>query len=443
MASSKDQPPEDGTLGIEDSGRVPALRGFRITVLSGPDTSKSWDFHERAVMGTDARADAQLCDRTVSRFHCEISAGSDGYRVRDLGSTNGTVLDGVRVEDAWLRGAATLTVGESCLRFEVVGEPQALDLSARTSFGALIGTSVAMRACFSILERIARTDSTVLLEGETGSGKDAAAEALHQLGPRAESPLVVVDCGAAHGNLLESQLFGHERGAFTGADAKRSGAFEEADGGTIFLDEIGELPLELQPKLLRVLENKQIQRVGSNLTRRVDARVIAATNRDLRAEVNRGNFRADLYFRVAVVRARLPPLREHPEDIPLLARRLLTALGASRTLVDELLDIDFLAHLQRSSWPGNVRELRNHLERCMVFQQPLPTTLDGTASEPSRAARVDLPFDQARREVLETFEREYLSAQLERHGNSTTKAAAAAGVGRVYLYKLLKRHGLR
>ncbi|MEZ4222241.1 MAG: sigma 54-interacting transcriptional regulator [Polyangiaceae bacterium] len=434
---------DDHTVGLEDSGRASALRGFRLTIVEGQDVGTTHEFHERAVVGSQQNVDVLLQDRTVSRYHCEIVASPEGYRVRDLGSTNGTVLDGVRVEEAWLRGASVVSVGGTRLRFDVAGEAQPLALSSRSAFGSLVGSSVAMRSCFALLERVAETDSTVLLEGETGCGKDAAAEALHQLGARKERPLVVVDCGAAHGNLLESQLFGHERGAFTGADARRSGAFEEAQGGTIFLDEIGELPLELQPKLLRVLEHKQIQRVGSNVTHRVDARIIAATNRDLRAEVNKGNFRADLYFRLAVVRIRLPSLREHAEDIPLLARRLLEGLGASRSTIDELLDFDFVAHLQRTSWPGNVRELRNHLERCLVFQSALPPAQDERPRNVSAAPRVDLPFDQARREVLDAFERSYLEAQLERHANSTTKAAAAAGVGRVYFYKLLKRHGLR
>jgi DNA-binding NtrC family response regulator len=434
---------DDGTLGLEDARQAATVRGFRVSVVGGEDSGLSREFAERAVIGTHESTSLPLGDRAVSRFHCEIAAAPEGCRVRDLGSTNGTHLDGVRIEDAWLRTGSTLVVGSTTLRFDLVGEPHSIPMSARTSFGSLLGTSVAMRHCFAMLERVSESDVTVLLEGETGTGKDGAAEAIHQNGPRKDKPLVVVDCGAAHGNLLESQLFGHERGAFTGADTRRVGAFEEADGGTVFLDEIGELPLELQPKLLRVLEHKHVQRVGSNQARPVDVRIVAATNRDLRAEVNRGSFRADLYFRLAVVRIRLPSLREHLEDVAPIARKLLSSLGASRDVRDQFLDVDFIAHLQRSSWPGNVRELRNHLERCLVFERPLPTTEAAAASEPQRRANIDLSFDQARREVVLAFERSYLQAQLARYDDSTTKAAAAAGVGRVYFYKLLKRHGMR
>ena len=289
-----------------------------------------------------------------------------------------------------------------------------------------------MRRAFALLERAAASDATVLLEGETGTGKEGAAEALHLLGPRREKPLVVVNCAAIPENLLESELFGHERGAFTGATARRTGAFEEADGGTVLLDEIGELPLDLQPKLLRALENKEIRRVGGNQTQRIDVRVIASTHRDLRAAVNRQEYRADLYFRLSVVRITLPSLRERTEDVPLLAERLLHRLGARST---ELLQPDFLAALQLHSWPGNVRELRNYLERCLVFQQPLP--LESGEPQPPPAT-----FGEARQRAIDGFERGYLAQLLADHGGKVAAAAQKAGIGRAHLYRLLHKHRL-
>jgi DNA-binding NtrC family response regulator len=292
-----------------------------------------------------------------------------------------------------------------------------------------------MRAAFALIEKAAATDATVLLEGETGTGKEGAAEALHLLGPRRDKPLVVVDCAAIPVNLLESELFGHEKGAFTGATSRRIGAFEEADGGTVLLDEIGELPLELQPKLLRVLERKELRPLGSNQVLRLDVRVIAATHVDLRAAVNRRSYRADLYFRLSVVRITLPPLRERPEDIPLLVERLLQRLGTREEARIELLRPEFLRALQRHSWPGNVRELRNFLERCVVFQQPLP--LEGKEAPPASST-----FAEARQRAVDDFERRYLGQLLAAHGGKVAAAAQAAGVGRAHLYRLLHKHGL-
>jgi DNA-binding NtrC family response regulator len=292
-----------------------------------------------------------------------------------------------------------------------------------------------MRAAFALIEKAAATDATVLLEGETGTGKEGAAEALHLLGPRRDQPLVVVDCAAIPANLLENELFGHDKDAFTGATSRKIGAFEDADGGTVLLDEIGDLPLELQPKLLRVLERKEIRRLGSTQMARVDVRVIAATHRDLRAAVNRHAYRADLYFRLSVVRITLPPLRERPEDIPLLVERLLSRLGARPEARAEILQPEFLAALQRHSWPGNVRELRNYLERCLVFQQPQP--LEGTSETPAAAT-----FAEGRQRAIDEFERRYLEQLLAAHAGKVAAAAQAAGVGRAHLYRLLHKHGL-
>jgi DNA-binding NtrC family response regulator len=297
------------------------------------------------------------------------------------------------------------------------------------------------------MERAAASDVTVLLEGETGTGKSQAAESIHRQSSRRDHSFLVVDCGALPPNLLESELFGHEKGAFTGAVTRRVGVFEEARGGTVFLDEIGELPLELQPKLLRVLEAREIRRLGTNSYTPVDVRIVTATNRDLRAEVNAGRFRSDLYFRLAVVKIPLPALRQRGEDMPLIVEKLISGLGADARVKATLLDPGFVAQLQRSAWPGNIRELRNHLERCVVLQE---TLLPGEGEESARppgdaATQIDprIPYPEARRRALDAFERQYVEALLQLHGGKVSQAAASADIDRVNLYRLIKRHRVR
>jgi DNA-binding NtrC family response regulator len=300
-----------------------------------------------------------------------------------------------------------------------------------------------MRACFALLERASARDVTVLLEGETGTGKSQAAQAIHNASARRDKPFIVVDCGAIPSNLLESELFGHEKGAFTGALVRRAGAFEEAHGGTVFLDEIGELPAELQPKLLRVLETREIRRVGSNTYQPVDIRLIAATHRDLRAEVNAGRFRSDLFFRLAVLRIVQPSLRQRPEDLPLLVEQILASLGADPERTGALRTPEFIARLQHAAWPGNVRELRNYLERCLVFEDAL--AISEEEARPGGSLEVDptQPYADQRRRVVDDFERRYLRALLEKHQGKVAQAAVTAGVDRVHLYRLLRRHGIK
>jgi len=299
---------------------------------------------------------------------------------------------------------------------------------------------VAMRRLFALAQQVASADVTVLIEGETGTGKDALAEAIHQSGPRAKGPLVVVDCGAVPPNLFESELFGHEKGAFTGADRARAGCFEEADGGTLFLDEIGELPLPLQPKLLRVLESREVRRVGGSAQRKVNVRVVAATNRDLREEVNRGSFRQDLYFRLEVMRLRVPPLRERMEDVPVLAEHFRRAARADAPALSE----DLLRHFANHPWPGNVRELRNAVERAVVLHDaPALAAAAVEATGTEMAVDLRVPFKDAKNALTDAFERSYLKAMLASTGGNVSEASRRADIDRVYLLKLLKKHGLR
>jgi len=429
---------EQGQATVEmTAGRAPTSVGvFQLTPLEG--TPRGWRATGgRLTIGTHPSNDVVLDEATVSRFHCELRAQDDGVWVADLDSRNGTLVDGIRVKSAMLRHGHVLRLGRAALRFERLAEREALEISPRTAFGALVGSSVAMRTVFANLEKAAPTDATVLLEGETGTGKGAVAEALHAASPRARGPFVVVDCGALTASLLESELFGHEKGAFTGADARRIGAFEEASGGTIFLDEIGELPAEMQPRLLRVLENRTVRRVGHNTQTPVDLRVVAATNRDLRSLVNDGRFRADLYYRLAVVRVHIPSLRERPDDLPELVSSLLRTLGASDAQVGRLTAAAVLDRLRASTWQGNVRELRNYLERSLVLDDAAP--LDAPLA--STAGPTTLP--EARRRALDGFERSYLQELLRRHHGKVAAAAREAGVARVYLYRLLGKHGLK
>jgi DNA-binding NtrC family response regulator len=423
---------------------VALVQQFRLVVVGAADPADANATHQskgdRVVIGTDESANLALKDRTVSRFHCEIVIAEGRPVVRDLGSRNGVIVDGVPVLEAPLRQSATLTLGRTQVRFEMGNDRVQVPLSSRERFGVMVGRSVPMRAVFAVLERAAAGDATVLLGGETGTGKEAASESIHRESARAEKPFLVVDCGAIPPNLLESELFGHKRGSFTGATGDREGAFEAANGGTIFLDEIGELSLDLQPKLLRALDKREVKPVGSNKPVPIDVRVIAATNRNLQTEVNAGKFRADLYYRLAVLEVRLPSLRERTEDIPLLVEHILENLGASDR--DEAAPIrapEFQAHLAQHGWPGNVRELRNYIERSLALQAPPP---GGPGPAPAYLDQTR-PLRVAREAWIRAFERGYLEDLLKKHDNNVTAAARAAGVDRIHFYRLLWKHNLR
>jgi two-component system, NtrC family, response regulator GlrR len=439
-ASGDDSEPVE-TLPVADSPPLGTVLRFRLSVIEGPDRGRHRESRSgRCTIGSHRLNDLVIKDPTVSRFHCEVLVDGPRLRVRDLGSRNGTIADGVSVVEAFLRQGSTLRLGNVLVGLEVGDRPQRLRLADRTEFGGLLGQSTAMRACFALMERAAETDVTLIVEGETGTGKSAAAEAIHRASRRKRRPFVVVDCGAIPSTLLESELFGHEKGAFTGATERRRGAFEEADGGTLLLDEIGELTPDLQPKLLRVLEHRQIRRVGSNAFLPVDVRLIAATNRDLRAEVNAGRFRSDLFFRLAVVRLEVPPLRRRPDDIPLLIERLLHAGGHDGPEAQALREPGRLAELQRAAWPGNVRELRNYIERTLFYSDGIPPPDEPVSP---RAIDIDTPFSEARKQALEGFERDYLGKLLRRHEGRMQDTADAAGIHRIHLYKMLRKLGMR
>jgi len=420
-----------------------AIRRFHVTVTAGPAAGQTWaQAAERCAVGSHPSNDLIVDDPTVSRFHCELAIAGDRVRARDLGSRNGTIADGITLGDGSFGGGTTLVLGHSQLRVEIDDGQAEIVGSDRDAFGPLVGVSPQMRELFSQLERIAPTEATVLIEGETGTGKEGVAESIHDASARSRGNFVVVDCSAIPANLLESELFGHEAGAFTGANTRRIGAFEDASGGTLFLDEIGELAPDLQPKLLRALEAREIRRVGSRATIRCDLRIVAATNRDLRTEVNAGRFRADLYYRLAVVKLELPALRDRAGDFPILVEHLLRRIGASGAILGELTAPAFVAELAAAPWPGNVRELRNHLERCVVFGE---RRSPGAPSVPHPSSSVDasLSYDVARRQAIDSFERAYVTALLGRSGDNVAQAARDAGVNRAYLHRLLRRHGLR
>jgi transcriptional regulator with GAF, ATPase, and Fis domain len=436
----------DGAAGPPSGLRI---RRCRLTVVAGPDVGLTRDFEAASIrVGARRGADFTLTDGKVSRTHFEIRLDAQGYRVRDLESTNGTFVSGLRVNDVYVEPGASIYVGDSRLRFEPLDDSVEVALSPADRFGGLVGRSVLMRELFARLAAVAPTDATVLVTGETGTGKELVAEALHEQSPRRDGPFVVLDCGAIPSNLMESETFGHERGAFTGASAAHAGAFERADGGTLFLDEIGELPLEMQPKLLRALERKEIRRVGGTKTSRVNIRVVAATNRDLAVEVNKGRFREDLYYRLAVACVVVPPLRDRKEDIPLLVEHILGGLpeGRERAPRPETIEI-----MKQHEWPGNVRELRNVIERAVLFKQPMREAPLVAAPSPvavppgaQMTVAIDptVPFKVAKQDMTVEFERRYVRALLDAHGGNISAAARAAGIDRMSIHKILNRLGM-
>jgi DNA-binding NtrC family response regulator len=438
-----------GTLTTIHSNAV-ELPGLRVVVKPprGPAVEAPLGIAP-VIVGSGAGCDVTVADPRVSRRHCSVTLKEAGIVLTDLGSKNGLFHGGLRVLEAILTPGRRVHLGGSVLSVRPRGEPSIVALSPSASFGRALGGAVAMRALFAGLERAAATAETILLLGESGTGKELIARAIHAASPRARGPFVVFDCGAVVPSLVEAELFGHARGAFTGADRARAGLFAEAHRGTLFLDELGELPLDVQPKLLRALESRAVRPVGSADVLHVDVRVVAATHRDLRARVASGAFREDLYYRLAVVEAKIPPLRERKDDIPLIVERFLAEATPPHTLDD--LPPGALDLLQAHDWPGNVRELRNTVSRLVLFPQ-LGADAIGTPSEPPAtppppASLADtlasLPLRQARELAVERFEREYLAAKLHENGGSVKRTAAAMGVTRQLVHRLMVRHGVR
>jgi two-component system response regulator GlrR len=417
-------------------------RQLRLEVLKGADKKQRADFDlDRVVIGTHEQCHFVLTEPTASRQHCEIVLVDGGYLIRDLESTNGTFIDDVRVHEVVVDRETKLRVGDATLRLTPLDSTVEIPLATRANFGPLVGASASMRRVFQQLEKVAPTDTTILITGESGTGKEVAARAIHEGSKRERHPFVVVDCGSLPANLIESELFGHQRGAFTGAVKDRVGAFEAANGGTIFLDEIGELPIELQTRLLGVLERRVVTPLGGTTQRPIDVRVVAATNRDLRMQIARGAFREDLFFRLAVVSIEMPALRQRKEDIKLYIERFLDDIGARGAFK---LDAPTLEKLEAQPWPGNVRELRNLVERAVALgDEAIPNKPDEASLPTTSDVDVSVPFKTAKQALVDDFERAYCEKLLAAHNGNITRAARAAELDRVYLLRVLDKYGLR
>jgi DNA-binding NtrC family response regulator len=393
------------------------------------------------VIGRDAGAQIRLADPEVSALHCELRGVNEGILVRDLGSTNGTFIGPLRVREVVVTTRVELTLGQS----KIVLEPSAkhrVDVGFTDSFGAVVGSSPRMRRVFGVLERVAPTPLSVLLLGETGTGKEVVARAIHERSPRAKEPFVVVDCGSIPQALAESILFGHEKGSFTGANERRKGALQEAHGGTLFLDELGELPIDLQPKLLRALSERQIKRVGGSTFEPIDVRVLAATRRDLGAEMNAGRFRSDLFFRIAQVRVELPPLRERPSDLPMLVEDVCLRVGKPEHAAAVLAWIE--SRMGSHDWPGNVRELVNVASVAATLADD-PGAIDDVltlahapretaGSEPATA------FGEAKRAATAAFERAYFTTLAARASGNVSEMARQSGMERHHVRAYLRKY---
>ncbi len=421
---------------------------YVLVVADGPDQGKKLTIDAskpvRSLAGQSAACELRLTDPHVSRRHAAFGVTARGLHLVDLRSTNGTFVNGVAVVEAYLEGGEVVRVGSTSIRVDVEAAPSSAQLAPTMRFGRMVGASEAMRRLYPLCERLAASNVPVVVEGETGTGKELLAEAIHEEGPRAQGPFVVFDCTAVAPNLLESALFGHERGAFTGAVAARKGVFEQADGGTLLVDEIGDLDVTLQAKLLRAIERSEVQRVGGEGFVRVDVRVIAATRRDLDREVQEGRFRDDLFYRLAVARIELPPLREREGDVALLARHFWRMLGGAA----QPIPADVLSRFEDYDWPGNVRELHNAVARRLALGElePAASSRKSEAPPPAGAGsneirvRVNLPFSLARQHAIDDFERIYIAHVLERHGGNVVRAAEASGIARRYFHIVKARH---
>jgi DNA-binding NtrC family response regulator len=419
-------------------------KGGIFLVIKGPDRGESVRLQEghSVYFGSAPGCEMVLSDKTVSRKHLKAELVGETVILQDQDSTNGTFIQGSRFKEIEIGYGAEFKLGRTVIKYlpeEEIVEPEP---SEQTSFGQLLGVDTKMRQLFKLMQDVAATNATVLIEGETGTGKELIAEEIHNHSDRRDGPFVVFDCGSVPHELIESMLFGHVKGSFTGAITDRKGAFAEAHGGTIFLDEIGEMALDLQPSLLRVLDKKAVRKVGSNQYERIDVRVVAATNRDLRAEVAKKTFREDLYYRLAVIRVSVPPLRERGLDIPQLVNYFIRSFSSDKPLSVAAED---MARLRRHSWPGNVRELRNVIERsCLLARGGTINLEDALHEEPAQSLgiRTDLPFKEAKGQLVEMFEREYIEDLMRRHKMNLSAAAREAQIDRKHLRELIRKYDL-
>jgi DNA-binding NtrC family response regulator len=450
--------PEDitkRTVFISESQDFKLLRASRLVVVKGADLNKELVVEkERVTIGRSSISDLSISDSSVSGLHCELLTGPSGHLLRDLGSTNGIFMLGHRVREVFLRPGSEFQVGNNLLRFESLNTMVKIPLSANNHFGQALGSSIKMREIFALLERVSTSDLAVLLRGETGTGKELLAAGIHMYSFRKNRPFIVLDCAATPADLIESTLFGHEKGAFTGAEQTRRGVFEQANGGTLFIDEVAELSLALQPKLLRVLEQQEVQRVGGISSRKVDVRIIAATHRDLCTLVDQGLFREDLFYRLSVVEVNIPPLRERPEDIPLLCEHLLEQGAKLRETPGRQactdLDDDAMVLLQSHSWPGNVRELANVLERAqqlsegdIIGSRDLQLDPAGQSSGADWTVDWRAPYKEAKAVLLSQFERRYLIGLMDECDGNLSLASRKAGLARHHVRNLCRKYLIR
>jgi transcriptional regulator with PAS, ATPase and Fis domain len=424
----------------------------KLSVTNGDSKGKEFVLTQPVIrVGTKKENEIVLKDETMSRIHFEIFQTKAGYLLKDNESLNGTFINNVRVKEAYLTSGSSIRAGRTEMKFVPMDETFDIVPSKKAKFSNLIGGNTSMRKIYTIIEKIAPTDVTVLIEGESGTGKELIAQALHEKSKRNKRPFVVFDCSAVAENLIESELFGNEKGSFTGATNMRQGAFELADGGTIFLDEIGELGIELQPKLLRVLESRTVRRVGGDRQINVDVRVVAATNRNLEAEVKKGNFREDLFYRLAIAPINLPALRKRKDDIPMLIDHFIDEfLKAHNERKIEGLEPQALEALKSYDWPGNVRELKNTMSRIFSFMDGEKITLEDIPEKirvPMAKAeldiREDLGFKDAKEQWVASFEKQYLIEILKRNNFNISAAAKEGGIDRKSVQRLIRKYKIK